>query len=109
MYASSAATWYSDYQEDIDLDKTPDQLIAEHDAAGTITLNNWDRRRKSVYFTTTFGAEMELNRFLLGASADITLGAVDGVLLKNYYNINVSLGYMLFTKNKLNRKIHREE
>lgn len=67
------------------------------------SIEDWNRTSwPEFYGTIHAGAEVEINRFLLGISTEFTLGKVDGILLNNYYNINGTIGYLLFTKNRLN-------
>lgn len=99
------ASWYSNYAKDVDLSLTPDELLSRYENAGLYPLSTYDPGQTVLYPTMNLGMELEVNRFLFGLSGEFSVKKVDQLLVKNYYNFNFNLGYILLSKNKLNRKL----
>lgn len=96
-------SYYSNHGEDINTDLNPQQLLALYDNAGKYPLRNHDVGRTSAYLTTNVGMELELNRFLFGVSGEFSINKVDNFLVKNYFNLNLNLGYILVSKTKMKK------
>lgn len=97
-------SFYSDYAEPINTELNPQQLLARYNGAGKHQLRDYDVGRTSAYITINAGAELELNRFLFGLSGEFSLNKVDNFLVKNYFNLNLNLGYILVSKTKMKKK-----
>ncbi|MFK8037535.1 MAG: hypothetical protein AB8B74_04545 [Crocinitomicaceae bacterium] len=105
-------TWYSGYAEDFDLETSVENHIInvfgdedlepllDYASEGSGGFN-----QKVLYGTMNFGIEFEFNRFLAGASAELSIGNVDNFLVKDYSNLNLNLGYIIQTKNRYNKKL----
>ena len=99
-------TWFSDYEGPMGLNFEAQEYLESLENAGTGSLEGWERYKQDYYFTLSLGTEVELNRFLLGASYEFTVSeAVDNILIKKYNKFNFSLGYLLFTKNRINERL----
>lgn len=98
-------TFYSEYDQTSDPGGDAQDMITKLEQGGWGALKDWNNERTYGYITFNVGAELEVKRFLLGMTYERTLGAVDGIFIKEYQNFNLSLGYMLFTKNGLNGRV----
>ena len=97
-------SYYSDYAEKINTNLTPQELLARYDAAGRYPLATHDVGRTSAYLTANVGIELELSRFLFGLSSEFSIKKVDNFLVKNYFNFNLNLGYILASKTKMKKR-----
>jgi len=97
-----SGTWYSPYSENINSKDSPDQMLEKYNSAGMTRLSDWDQRkdRRKYFLTAQAGFELEINRILFGASADVSITEVDGIFAKNFVNFNLSLGYIFATKSR---------
>jgi len=97
-------TFYSEYDQTSNPGEDAQAMVDNLQNAGWGEISTWDRKRNFGYLTVNTGVEAELNRFLLGAGVELTVGEVDGVFIKSYQKLNLSLGYLLFSKNGINGK-----
>jgi hypothetical protein len=103
------ALYMSEHQIEIDLEESPDSLLNSYGSDySVIPGKDYDlgsekrfqtkQSAKSSFFSCRFGAEAEVNRFLIGAFYETNLGYMDGVLLKKYNLFSLSVGYLFFKR-----------
>jgi len=97
-------SFYSDYAEDIDLNAPANNYIIAMDQTSE-PLSSFNLDQTLAYPTANVGFEFEFNRFLAGASAEFSFLNVDNFLVENYYNINLNLGYIIQSSNRVNKKL----
>lgn len=114
-YTDGDIFYFSEYAGGVDLDapsgETLDNYFDFYGDGGTqgVHADDWTLNVNDAYGLVIAGIELEYNRFIIGISSDISIAySVDGMLIENYYNINGTIGYLLFTKNKPNKYLQRE-
>jgi hypothetical protein len=100
-------TFYSEYYGKVNIEAPAreylDQTIRNAQTLRDYSRNDWEQIL--LYPTVNFGFEFEFNRFLAGASGEFTVIGVDNFLVRDYYNINLNLGYIIQSNNKINKKL----
>lgn len=96
-------SYYSNYAKDVNFSNSAQTLLNNHQNKEDLRSASLDR--SIIYPSINLGAEVEFNRFLCGLAGEFTIGKVDDFVVGSYSNISLNFGYILMSKNRLNKKL----